>query len=323
MENFELVKWANGNVHVAQSTVEEFETVVQSFPAISTIFSSSSYQRKVINKLLKTVFLRSSISSSFIPPLIRSPKRGFSILMGNEYEKCLFDFFLKRENAAYFFDAWPSCHREIERFIKNFNVKSVFFSSKKVTEIFQGKHIDCRFYWIPEAIDVQAYRYEPFARKDIDVLQFGRKYDYYHSRIVNELRSKGYSYLYEKVKGEIVFPTQSDFLNGLARSKVSICFPSSLTHPMRSGDISTMTVRYLQSMASKCLIVGVIPDEMIELFDYMPIIEVDFSDPEGQLLSVLENYDRYIPLIEKNYNTVASCHTWECRSHKIMELLSM
>ena len=49
------------------------------------------------------------------------------------------------------------------------------------------------------------------------------------------------------------------FIDGLARSRVSICVPSSVTHPERAGDIETMTIRYLQSMVSKCVVLGRAP----------------------------------------------------------------
>ena len=78
------------------------------------------------------------------------------------------------------------------------------------------------------------------------------------------------SYLCEKVMGEIILPTRAAFIDGLAPSKVSVCFPCNVTHPQRCGDTETMTQRYLQSMASKCLIIGHAPAEMTALFGLQP-----------------------------------------------------
>ena len=175
--------------------------------------------------------------------------------------------------------------------------------------------------WVPEAITMSDYHFQDYSRKDISVLAFGRRYDEYHDRIVDRLEQENISYLYEKVKKAIVFPTREAFIDGLARTKISICVPSSITHPEKAGKISTMTIRYLQSMASKCLIVGYMPDEMKPLFDYIPIVEIDMSSPAEQLIGILRNFDRYIPLIEKNYAYIQSHHTWEHRWNSIKTAL--
>ena len=107
----------------------------------------------------------------------------------------------------------------------------------------------------------------------------------------------------------------------MAKSKISICVPSSITHPDRSGNIETMTVRYLQSMVSKCLILGRAPKEMITLFGYNPVIEIDSEDPEGQIISIINNYSNYFGLIEKNYQTVLEKHTWNKRWAEIKLLI--
>jgi hypothetical protein len=73
-------------------------------------------------------------------------------------------------------------------------------------------------------------------------------------------------------------------LFGLANSKISICVPSDITHPERTGNISTITNRYLQSMASKCLILGKLPHDMLHLFDYNHIIEIDEENPVLQIV---------------------------------------
>ncbi|HEY0896364.1 MAG TPA: hypothetical protein VGE15_07430, partial [Sphingobacteriaceae bacterium] len=304
---------------VAQEVVREFEDTFQKYSQAEVRFTGTYWYLKLLNRALKFLLVR---NSSDIPLRPASGTPAFAILMGNEFEKCLLPFLLQKGNVVYFFDAWPEYHRDISRFLRGFNVDTVFFSSKQVTEIFRKANAGCRCYWLPEAINAAAYRFRPYREKTIDVLQFGRKYDLYHRQIVKPLDDNGYSYMYEKRKGEVIFPKNDQFIEGLARCRISICFPCNVTHPDRSGDISTMTVRYLQSMASKCLIVGMMPGEMRELFGYNPVIEVDFSDPAGQLLSILENYDQYIPLIERNYTAVRLNHTWNQRCEAIMDILN-
>ena len=151
-------------------------------------------------------------------------------------------------------------------------------------------------------------------------MQIGRKYDNYHDLIVDKFQRLNRIYLYEKKKGELIFPTRESFINGLAASKISICFPSNITHPDRAKGIETMTIRYLQSIASKCLIVGKAPEEMIKLFGYNPVIEADLLNPFGQLEEILNNYEDYIPLIEKNYSNILN-HLWSNRWEDIQKVI--
>jgi hypothetical protein len=130
---------------------------------------------------------------------------------------------------------------------------------------------------------------------------------------VPALKKAGKTYVYETEKGKIIFPGREEFVRGLARARVSICVPSSITHPERAGDIETMTIRYLQSIASKCLVLGHAPAEMVELFGYNPVVEIDMSDPVGQVLDILGRYEDYLPLIERNFDRVSREHTWENR----------
>jgi hypothetical protein len=161
-----------------------------------------------------------------------------------------------------------------------------------------------------------------YENKTIDVLEFGRKYEYYHNLIKPILLENKKVHLFEKNKNRVVFEGRNDFTNALANSKISICFPSSISHPERCEGVSTMTLRYLQSMASKCLIVGVLPDEMLELFGYCPIVNVDLNNPGQQILDILNDYEKYIPLIEKNYEQVKMNHTWANRFESIFEKIS-
>jgi hypothetical protein len=306
----ELIKYVVAHEHVSQDTVVEFESTIMLDDGV-TIYPINRWKRKLSKSVIKLCFK--------YPGLVRRnslkmrSRSTFSIVMGSDFKKSSIPFLFNDNNSAYFFDAWPYNHEKIVQFIKVFDLKNAFFSSKQVVDIFKAKGLACNFYWVPEGITIENYRYKPPSEKDIDVLAFGRKYDDLHHRIVDGLSRKKLNYLYETEKGHIIFPKREDFIDGLARTKISICIPSNITHPERSGGISTMTVRYLQSMAAKCLILGYLPKEMEELFDYNPIIELDMNDPLHQILEILKNYSHYQPLIDRNYDYVRNNHTWHHR----------
>ena len=82
-----------------------------------------------------------------------------------------------------------------------------------------------------------------------------------------------------------------------------------------------MTWRYVQSMASKCLILGRMPEEMRQLFDYRPIIEIDLAHACEQLEEILGNFHKYDELIERNYVYVKEHHQWPNRITQIAAYL--
>lgn len=223
--------------------------------------------------------------------------------------------FRSSHNFIYMYDAWPRFHRWIFPLLDFFNVRFVFFSSEQVflDHLQKYPQSKCKSMWLPEGINAADYRFESYAEKDIDVLEFGRIYQQYHERIREPLQNSGKKHLYRRAGEALLFPDKPAFVKGLARAKIAICVPSNVTHPERAEYISTMTLRYLQAMASKVLIVGIMPLDMKALFAYTPIVEIDMENAAAQLIQVLENYEAYIPLIERNYREVKEHHQWQNR----------
>ena len=252
----------------------------------------------------------------------KEPRRSyFAVMMDLDAARVAPWFVRDARKSVYMFDAWPGKHGEILDFVDSWGVQYAFVSSSQAAERLNSVSEHCTFIWVAEGVDTRLYRGRSVIERDIDVLQLGRKYDAHHSLIAPVLDSAGKVYLYEKEKGSLVFPGRADFIDGLARAKISICVPSSVTHSHRAGDIETMTTRYLQSMASRCLVLGHAPREMVELFGYNPVVEIDMSSPAEQVLDLLANYERCIPLIEKNYAAVTSGHTWDHRWERIATVL--
>jgi len=328
--NIKLILNPKNMDHVSSDTVNEFEQSILSeyiynvLPVFSNIFLKhiGILLWRLLNKYNKRVkwirLLNKLITINFHTNICY-----VCVLMGTNWNKCFPYFFSNSRKSIYLFDAWTNQHSNINTFLDSiYNINFVFISSRQAVQALQAINKKQKFYWIPEGIKKDIYKYYPYQKKDIDVLSFGRKYEQHHTLIVDELKNQNKIYLYEKIKGEIIFPTRDSFVDGLARTKISICVPSNITHPERAGEIETMTIRYLQSMVSKCLILGHAPNEMIELFGYNPVIEIDMENPVKQILSILNNFDKHIPLIEKNFNIVLKNHTWQHRWAKMLEILN-
>jgi hypothetical protein len=228
------------------------------------------------------------------------------------------------QRCIWIYDAWPDRWDSIERFVKRFGVRLLMLSSLQATNHFRSRAISgCRVEWVPEAVSTPNYRYKPYEERTIDILQLGRRWEAYHSAIEPYAREHHYSYKYETKPGRLVFPKHEDFLTGLSDSKISICVPASITHPLRSAGLETMTWRYMQSMASKCLLLGHAPQEMCELFGYNPVVPIDMENPTEQISDLLTTYRHYIPLIEKNYEYVSHYHQWRNRVDAIIGYLDI
>lgn len=314
----QLVVYKKEKEHVSRDTIKEFESARDS-ATIETIEAGPLYS--FIGDWFQKLVIRRNFPL-FTRMLPQKKVHRLCIMMGLELRKPFVPFLFNQSNHAYFFDAWPSNHAEIERFLQVMKIRTVFFSSAQVTDIFNRKQLPCGVHWVPEGISVSDYSFRPFPGKDIDVISFGRKHEQIHEKIVDGLSDSKISYLYEKKRGEIIFKDRSSFVDGLSRAKVSICVPSNISHPERAGEISTMTTRYLQSMASKTLVVGIQPEEMKRLFPYNPIIPIDMHDPLGHLKNILANYMDYVPLIERNYDFIKEHHSWQNRWSDMTNILS-
>lgn len=306
MKQFTLVK-TNFNHHVSMDLYYEFEARIINKPNWEIINGVGSIQARVLRQLLK-----------FIPPIqLPIKKHKNYVVIGYQKEKFFPYFHFNADlKVLWMYDAWEPLFNEIEKTIRAYKINLVFTASKQSADYFNTLNIpNFQSHWIPEGIDVTQYQFIPYHERTTDILQLGRKWNEYHVKI--KTVENDLVYQYEKKAGQIIFPTREEFLFGLANSKISICVPSDITHPERTGKISTITNRYLQSMASRCLILGKLPHDMLHLFDYNPIIEIDEENPVAQIEAILANFDTYIPLIEKNYEVVKNFHNWDNRVTQI------
>ena len=200
-------------------------------------------------------------------------------------------------------DAWEPRLKEIAELACDAKIDVLLVSSLQASE-----HIAsilpqrCEVHWVPETIDLTEYRAKPWNEKKIDVLAFGRSLPRYNEAIKG-LSAKGLNCVIDQR-----FATREEFISALADAKISICFPKAVTDPTATGRISTVTHRYLQSMAAKCLIVGETPAEAHPMFGYDPVVSVDWRNPADQLLQILDHPESYTDLIEQNFAKLSSHH---------------
>lgn len=66
-------------------------------------------------------------------------------------------------------------------------------------------------------------------------------------------------------------------------------------------------------MAAKCLLVGVCPPELADLFGYNPVVEIEKGREAEQLLSILRDPGAYQTLVDRNYDVLLLRGTWKSR----------
>ncbi len=305
----------NPGTSYSYDCVEEFKKAASS-EGLNILYPKRKY--KMLARLLW--FVTKYIS---LPPLKLGDREGTPNLffnIGPDFEAALEFSPYNDNNFMFAYDCWPRFMDQIIKLSHTCRVKVLFFSSRQARDLFNDNRegrTRCIGVWIPEGIDAEEYFSQPFMEKDIDVLEFGRRYEKIHSAIREPLKVHGYHHAYAK-DGNILFNTKEDFTKGLARAKISLCFPSDITHPERAEFISTTTLRYFQCMASKCLIVGKTPSDMVEIFGYNPVVEINMDNAAVEILDILRNYGKYKEIIERNYREVHSRHTWKERLKEML-----
>ncbi|WP_159816299.1 glycosyltransferase [Cyanobium sp. Copco_Reservoir_LC18] len=240
----------------------------------------------------------------------------FAVMMGMKISNCLPWSMSRAKKYVFLFDAWPGQYDKITRFVHKYSVDVLYVTALQSQEVLSAKLGSSRVKYVPEGISPELYSSSDSLDKKLDVINLGRTLESHHNALsaIQDNRQRTY------LSGVRKFPTHQEMSAALASARISICFPANQTHPARAGNVSTMTLRYLEAMASKCLIVGSTPHDMRHLFDYDPVIQADLDAPVEQIDHILKHYDSYLPLVERNYREVLTKHTWERRWHEILDM---
>ncbi|MBT8038318.1 MAG: glycosyltransferase [Verrucomicrobiae bacterium] len=236
----------------------------------------------------------------------------FAILGGLSFSRCP-DFILKGAKAAYLYDAtqpWVTVDA-VTRFIEDTGISVLFVSHPTFCQRLQPRLKGCRVYYVPEAVDPNEYLNDEV--KTIDLLSFGRVLKSYQNDLLTGLPPE-VKFQHGYVKN------RSDLKKAMGSARIIINFPRSLTD--ENMDVDMLTMRYLQSMASKALLLGRCPSILKDLFGYDPVIAADFSNPSQQVQSILSDFSTYQELIEKNYQTLIAGHTFWHRWLEIKKILN-
>lgn len=227
--------------------------------------------------------------------------------------------YVRYEVVPIIWDCWPKVFERTCHFFERHKVRTAVFTSQMMMERMQKRFPDINYLCIPEGINPMPYGPgKELCDRSIDLVEFGRSNK---NALPEGFHGKGIVHKYSK-DGQWVFPTNKELIEGLGDSKVSLTFPRCDTDPAFSDGIETLTQRYWECMLSRIVMVGRAPFELVELLGYNPVINIDRSDPQGQILEIVRHPEEYQAMVNKNREMALKHCRWETRMEKVEQFLS-
>ena len=226
-----------------------------------------------------------------------------------------FPDYARYEIIPLIWDCWPIYFEKTCQWFIKHDVKSAIFTSSQTAERMRARFPKMNILTITEGIDTSKYgKGKDLKKRTIDLLEYGRR----NNKVFDVKLKRDYNHKYSK-NGEHVFNTQNELIEGLADSKITVCYPRCDTQPQKAGDIETLTQRYWEAMLSRVLIVGHAPKELVDLIGYNPVIEIGEEHQTEKIIDIIENIDNYQTLVDKNRNAALEKGDWKNRISEIMK----
>ena len=233
----------------------------------------------------------------------------------------VFPFQNRYEIVPYLIDTWPEYWPRLFRFIKRNQTRLIFVSQSQMRPEIQTRFTGMQVFHIPEGVSISGYRNEKkLCNRVIDLLELGRRHSETHDRICRA-KIKGLRvHIFQD--GQLCFPNQEALVDGLSETKIAICWPQSFTHSEMSGRIETLTLRYWEMMLSRVVMMGKVPQELVDLIGFNPVIDLAPEHAPQQIEAVLAQIESYQPMVDANYQAALKYGSWGVRIEKIQRILN-
>lgn len=232
----------------------------------------------------------------------------------------------KKKLIIYGFDIWESNCEKWVKTLQNCGAYVVFVAYKRMVE--RIKTVVPDVYWLPQSMNKKYFR-DYGEKKDRIFIQIGRLTRELHKFALkfckaNCIELNENNYVYEKTGGVIIYNDAEELGRNINRTFFSLCAPKCIDCPEQTGKISEVTARFYESVACKCMIVGIKPkdsfDDLFPFDDFM--IELDGSQADDNRIKYfLNNPDEYNRIVDRNYSWVMKHHTWRERFKEIQRII--
>ena len=221
------------------------------------------------------------------------------------------------EIIPFIWDCWPKYFEQTCEWFAKHDVKTAIFTSAQTADRMQNRFPKMNILTITEGIDTEKYlEGKPLSHRKCNLMEIGSKWRNYFSRLEPQNYDKLCNSPY---KGRRM--SDSEFLEMLGDSKVTVVLPKCVTEPWIAGDVETLTQRYWECMLSRIVMVGVAPKELTELIGYNPVITFDKEHASDQVWDIIHHIDEYQELVNKNRETALRLASWEPRIELIKQFL--
>lgn len=228
------------------------------------------------------------------------------------------------ETVPWISDCWAPDFPKWQRLLQRLKIRQAFFSARACAEHFRTAVAGLETHWLPEAADPAWFDpSRPLTARAIHLTEMGRRMRPFHNKVRKPLAEAGkvHAYTSQGPNAWRLGMTAEELRRGLADTAVLACFPKTLTHPQADPGVETVTLRYFEGMGSGCLIYGHAPDELVDLFGYNPVVEMDANDPVGQFFSLLDQLPSYQPLVDRNLQRLREVATFDVRARSWLDAL--
>lgn len=229
-----------------------------------------------------------------------------------------FPDYILYEIVPMIWDCWPMFYEKMFKWFITHKIKTAIFSSSQTADIFKERFPKLNIIWCPEAIECSLYNEgKKLTQRKIDLLEFGRP-----SNFNKQIDKIPIRYLATKINGRFLY-SDDELRSFLSDSKISITYPRAITQPDVAAGVETLTQRYWECMASRTIMVGHAPEELIKLIGYNPVIEIPYNDINcyNKIIEILNNIEDYQDLVDKNREAALIMGDWRLRMRDIQNEL--
>ena len=245
----------------------------------------------------------------------------------------------KKLKIAYIIDAWGNSIKSLAEEILRTKVDIILLAYQDSIELLE-KHLPVeimkRVFLFPVFIDPDIYPKE-IPNKLYDIIQIGRRNDTLHQWALRYSLERHRSYLYQKKNSKGIYYFEgrkwegSNFqlsypslIDTLAKTKIALVSPPNLTNDKRTGKVSSLTPRYLETAMCYTILVGFTPasGEYKEFFPgtftIVPRNYNDFADICDQLIN---DDNARLEMLVRNRKYVLENHSVYSRYKQLQQIL--
>ena len=218
-------------------------------------------------------------------------------------------------------DTWPGEDKLLDQIIKRYGIKRMALSQRMSCSRIMHRHPSLDICWIPESADQHHYNpSKDLHDRSMILLEYGREIQDLSIQISRECVRQGWSYS-STANARKAYPTGAKLHEAIGNSRSIVAFPRSITHPRIAQGCETMTLRYLEGVASRTLVLGQSPQELIDLFGFDPVIPLNQDNSVPVLRSLSEIPESYQDHVNRAYERFLEVGTHDIRGHEFVQWL--